>query len=285
MYKLTDIKVIKDLCSRHGFTFSKTLGQNFLTDEDTLIFMAQLAARRADCALEIGPGFGTLTCAIGQTMKKVVSLEVDESLKPALAETVAGFPNVDILWRDIMKTDVSALIKERFGDERVCVCANLPYYITTPIITHLLENCGAFSSVIVMVQKEVAQRLCAKPGSKECGALTYFTSYHADCSIARIVEAEKFFPRPKVDSAVVVLDMLLKPRVHVSNEDFFFKVIRTSFSQRRKTLRNTLLNAKIAPREVIDGAIRYIDVREDVRGERLSLEEFARLSDYLERNI
>ncbi|MCD8048255.1 MAG: 16S rRNA (adenine(1518)-N(6)/adenine(1519)-N(6))-dimethyltransferase RsmA [Clostridia bacterium] len=281
MLDLTNIEVIKYLCRKHGFRFSKDMGQNFLTDDSVIDAISADVCEDCDSVLEIGPGFGCLTAALGQRAKKVVSLELDERLKPVLDETLAGFSNVEIIWGDCMKADIGKIIAEKL-EGRVSVAANLPYYITTPIIMRLIEGNFGFKKIVVMVQKEVAERFCAEPGGKEYGAVTLGVGYRAEARVILNVGKEKFIPSPKVDSAVVEMTMLDEPRVSPKDEKLFFALIKAAFSQRRKTLSNALSNAgKFGSKENIASAIEAIGKDASVRGERLSIEEFAQLADIL----
>ncbi len=281
MLDLTNIDVIKYLCSKHGFKFSKDMGQNFLTDTSVIDAISRAACEDADSVLEIGPGFGTLTAALCQRAKKVASIELDVRLAGVLKETLAGFDNLKIIWDDCMKADIRKIIDEELPG-RVSAAANLPYYITTPIIMKLIEGDYGFEKIIVMVQKEVAERLCAKPGGREYGAVTLGVSYRAEASIIAEAGKEKFVPSPKVDSAVVEMKLLKEPRVKPKDEKLFFAVIKAAFAQRRKTLSNALANAgKFGRKENIASSIEAIGREPNVRGEKLSIEEFCALSDIL----
>jgi len=278
---LTDREVIKYLCKKHGFSFSKDMGQNFMTDASVIDLISRTAAEDSDGVLEIGPGFGTLTAALGQRAKKVVSLEIDRRLEPVLKETLSGFDNVEIIWEDCMKADLKKILGEKF-DGKVNAAANLPYYITTPIIMKLLEGGFGFGKIVVMVQKEVAERFCAKAGKRDYGAVTIGVDYRAEAKIIKEVGKESFIPSPKVDSAVVEMTLRSEPKVKPKDEKLFFSVIKASFSQRRKTLANALSNAgKFGGKDEIISYIESLGHRADVRGERLTIEEFAALSDIL----
>ena len=281
MLDLTNTDVIKYLCSKYGFHFSKGMGQNFLTDAGVIDEISRAAAEGSDGVLEIGPGFGTLTAALGQRAKKVVSIELDRRLEDVLKETLAGFDNIKLSWEDCMKADIAAIMKDEF-EGNVSVAANLPYYITTPIIMKLIEGNYGFKKIIVMVQKEVAERLCSPPGGKEYGAVTLGVSYRADAKILLTVGKEKFVPSPKVDSAVIEMTMLDHPRVSPKDEKLFFAVIKAAFSQRRKTLLNALSNSgRFGSKERIAEAIESSGKDINVRGEKLSIEDFCALSDIL----
>ncbi len=286
MYDLTSPSVIKNLCDSFGFSFKKSYGQNFLTDGEVLFGIAKSAG--TDGVLEIGPGFGTLTAALATVAKKVVSVELDETLRPVLKETLAGFSNVSVHYGDIMKTDIKKLINEEFSGMQVSVAANLPYYVTTPILMKLLEEKLSFSSIIIMVQKEVAERIVAKPGKKDYGALTLAVSYYADAEITDLVPAAKFIPAPKVDSAVVKLTLLPSPPVDAPERDYF-RLVKASFSQRRKTLLNALANSGLyGGKEKIREILEDMGYDSNVRGETLSMHEFSdlaiKLNDIKEKN-
>ena len=280
MMELTNIHVIKDLLERHGFHFSKAKGQNFLTQSWVPQQIAEEAGVDDTCGvLEVGPGMGPLTQQLCLRAKKVVAVEVDRNLQPVLAETMAPHDNLEIIFGDVLKQDIAALVKEKFGDLRIKACANLPYYITSDILAALLEA-KCFESVTVMVQKEVAQRICARPGTAAYGAFTVFCQYYTDPEILFDVPPNCFIPQPKVTSAVLHLRVRTEPVCPVSDEKLFFKVVRGSFAQRRKTLVNGLA--------AVFGSLSKAQLTEllvdcgfspNVRGETLSIPEFARLAD------
>ena len=276
--ELTSVRTIKDISARFGFVFKKGLGQNFLTDSSVLDKIVD-AANIKSGALEIGPGFGTLTYALAKTGKKVVAVEVDRRLFPVLEYTLAEFDNVTVVEKDILKTDISQLIKENFNGERISIAANLPYYITTPIITRLIEARLPVSDMVFMVQKEVAERICADNNSKNYGAISLFCQYYTEPEIAATVPAHCFYPQPKVDSAVLHMRILEKPRVEVSNETLLFKTIKASFGQRRKTLVNGLSGGLGIEKEKIALLLEEQGLDRTVRGEKLSLEQFAHISE------
>lgn len=283
-YQLTDIRTIKMLLRAHGKQLQKSLGQNFLVDSTVPYEIAQQANVSGCGVLEIGPGIGCLTVELGREAEKVVAVEIDQGLLPILDETLAGFSNVKVICGDIMKLDLPALLKEEFGDLPVRVCANLPYYITTPIVMKLLEERLPMESVTVMVQKEVAQRLCASPGGKEFGAVTLAVQYYSQPELLFSVPSQSFFPAPKVDSAVLTLHIRKEPPVSVSDEKKLFQLIKTAFSQRRKTLVNCLLSSgryqldKAGAEALLEG----MGLSRTVRGEVLSLEQYAVLCETLE---
>ena len=276
---LTDIREIKALLSRHGFHFSKSMGQNFLIADWVPVDIADAAGLDEHSAvLEIGPGIGPLTRQLAQRAGKVAAIELDASLLPILAETLADCPNVEIIPGDVMKLDLAAIIADKFFGFTPNVCANLPYNITTPVITRLLEL-GCFRSITVMIQREVAKRICAEPGSSDCGAFSLFCQYHARCELLFEVPPDCFLPAPKVTSAVVRLIPRAQPPVDV-NPDALFAVIRAAFAQRRKTLLNALSAAYGSrfSKDQLRQIILDCGLEETVRGERLGLEEFAALS-------
>lgn len=279
--ELTSVKTIKDIAARFGFVFKKGLGQNFLTDAAVLECAVE-AAEIEDGVLEIGPGFGVLTYALAKTGKRVVSVELDERLLSVLEYTLGDFDNVKIISADIMKTDIAKLIREELGSGKISIAANLPYYITTPIITTLLEAKLPVKNMVFMVQREVAERIAAQRG-RACGAITMFCRYFAEPELVRIVPAESFYPPPKVDSALLRLKMLEEPRVRVTDEKMLFKVIRASYGQRRKTLANGLSGGLGIDKAKINEILENLGYSATVRGEALALEDFARIADELAR--
>ena len=229
--------------------------------------------------LEIGPGFGVLTQTLCEYAEKVVAVEIDSRLNEVLEFTLSGYRNVKVINADIMKTDIKKLIRDEFGDKRISVAANLPYYITTPVITRLLEEKLPINNIVVMVQKEVAQRLCALPGGKDYGAITLLCRYFTSPEIITNVKAGLFVPPPKVDSAVVRLKMLDAPAVSVKSEDMFFKTVRFAFAQRRKTLMNCLSSGFGIPKDELSDIFEKANIEPSRRGETLSIEEFANMAD------
>lgn len=277
--KLYSPKMMKDILDKYGFRFSKSLGQNFLIDGNIINKIAETAELDENSGvIEIGPGFGTLTQVLCQKAKKVVAIEVDRSLEKVHHETL-DYDNIKIIYDDFMKIDVDKLIHEEFQGLDVKIVANLPYYITTPIIMKILEERYKISRIVVMVQKEVAQRLNSKPGSKEYGAITLAVNYRADTEIAMIVPNSVFMPRPKVDSAVIRFDILKKPRIEVLDENILFAAIKASFGQRRKTLLNGLSNNLKLSKDIVKAALEQAGIDPGVRGETLSLEDFGRIAD------
>ena len=277
--KLYSPKVMMDILDRYGFKFSKGLGQNFLIDGNITKRIAEIAdLDNSSGVLEIGPGFGTLTQALCKKANKVVAIEVDKSLTE-VHKGILNYSNLKIIYEDFLKLDVNKLIDEEFKGLDVKIVANLPYYITTPIIMKILEEKYKVSKIVVMVQKEVAQRLNSKAGTKEYGAITLAVQYRADTDIAMIVPNSVFMPKPKVDSAVVEFKILPKPKIEVLDENMLFAVIKASFSQRRKTILNGLSNSLNLSKELINESLVCAGIDSGIRGEKLTLEEFGRISD------
>jgi len=277
---LTSPRTIRNIADRFGFTFKKGLGQNFLTSQTVLEEIAD-AAEIESGVLEIGPGFGVLTQELSKHADKVVSIEIDERLNEVLEFTLSECDNVKIINSDVMKTDLKQLISEEFGDKKISVAANLPYYITTPIISRLLEEKLPVKNIVVMVQKEVAQRMCAREGTKDYGAITLLCRYYTEPSIVTTVPAGLFVPPPKVDSAVLKMRVLDKPSVTVKDEKIFFKTVKAAFGQRRKTLMNCISNAFPIPKNELEELFAEVGIDPKRRGETLSIEEFAKLADAL----
>lgn len=279
---LADPGALRELLARHGFQFSKAMGQNFLINPSVCPRMAA-ACGAEECAgvLEIGPGVGVLTWELAQVAKKVVAIELDSRLFPVLEETLRGQGNVEIVQGDVLKLDLHALIQEKFGGGPVCVCANLPYYITSPVIMGLLESGLPLRSLTVLVQKEAAQRLCAPPGTRECGAVSVAVQYHSQPELLFQVGRGSFLPPPKVDSAVLRLQMRASPPVQVADEAFFFRVARGAFSQRRKTAANAVSAALGVPKPRVQQALLAAGAKENARAEQLTMEQFAALSNAL----
>ncbi len=272
------------ILQKYGFRFQKKYGQNFLIDPSVLeriVDAAQIGEK--DCVLEIGPGIGTMTQYLAERAREVVAVEIDRALIPILNETLSAYPNVTVLNEDILKVDVEQLVRERNGGNPVKVVANLPYYITTPIIMSLLEKRVPVESITVMVQKEVAERMQVGPGTKEYGALSLAVQYYTRPKIVANVPPNCFIPRPNVGSAVIRLTRYETPPVQVQDEEKLFDLIRASFNQRRKTLANGLSNAtKLGvTRERVVQALEEMGLPPTVRGETLTLEQFARLSSLL----
>lgn len=282
---LTDINDIRELLARHGFRFSKSKGQNFLCRSWVPERIVREAGLDGDTGvLEIGPGIGCLTAELSRACKKVVSVELDEALRGVLAETLEGCDNVEIVYGDILKLDLEKLVSEHFGDcGSVAVCANLPYNITSPVLTALI-NCGSFESITVMIQREVAHRICAAEGSKDYSAFSVFVQWHAGVRLLFDVSPDCFIPAPKVHSSVIRLDMREKPPFEASDEKLMLQIVRAAFNQRRKTLANALSNTlRDYPKAAVLGALSALSLSETVRGEALSLSQFAALADELKK--
>lgn len=277
---LTSPRTIRNIQEQFGFTFKKGLGQNFLTARNILEEIVD-AAEIESGVIEVGPGFGVLTSELAQNSDKVVTIEIDERLIDVLDYTLAEYDNVKIINEDILKLDLKKVIDDEFNGEKVSIAANLPYYITTPIITKLLEEKLPIKNIVVMVQKEVAERMSAKPSTKDYGAITVLCQYYTEPSIVANVPASLFVPPPKVDSAVLKLKVLDKPSVEVKDEGVFFRVVKAAFSQRRKTLLNCLSANFPIPKDEISTLLESIGIAPSRRGETLSLEEFANIADTL----
>ena len=282
--KLSNPSELKNVIQRHGFSFSKSLGQNFLIDHGILDkIVAGSGIDKSWGVLEIGPGAGTLTRELAACAKRVVAVEIDKSLIPILEDTLSDLDNVSVINEDVMKVNLKELIAEKFAGMPVAVVANLPYYITTPIIMNFLENEIPVKSLTVMVQKEVADRMAATPGGKDYGALSAAVQFYTEPKIICRAEPHCFMPQPKVESVVIHLSVLDKPRVEVKNRKFMFDVIKSAFSQRRKTLLNALSKSPYisAEKQKVAEAMAKTELDLNIRGERLTLEQFARLSDNL----
>ena len=280
MERLTDVSAIRELLTRHGFTFSKSLGQNFLINPSVCPRMAEAAVSDENTGvIEIGPGIGVLTRELSKLAKKVVAIELDERLLPVLDETLADCSNVEVVNADALTLDLGKLIKEKFeGCSNVSVCANLPYYITSPLVMKLLEDNLPFSSITVMVQKEAAQRLCAPVGSRDAGAVTVSVAYYAEAKKLFNVSRGSFMPAPNVDSAVISLALRDEPPYPVGRPEVFFKLIKAGFSQRRKTLLNSLCSGGFLTREQAATALDAASIPQNARIEELSFEKLSVLS-------
>lgn len=279
MENLSNISVIRDVLSRHGFSFSKGLGQNFLINPTVCPRMAEMGnAKPGWGIIEIGAGVGVLTAELARRADKVVCIEIDSRLLPVLDETLAEFDNIKIVNEDVLKVDLHKLIEQEFAGMPVAVCANLPYYITSPIIMNLLEAHLPIASLTVMVQKEAAARLCAEPGSREVGAVSIAVRYYSEPKILFQVSRGSFLPAPEVDSAVIRLDVRDHPPVEVGSEEQFFKVVRAAFSQRRKTLPNTLSAGLGIPKAQAIEMLEKAGIPTNLRAEQLTLDQFALLS-------
>lgn len=283
MEKLSNPQVTIETIKKYDFAFQKKFGQNFLIDEHVLDkIIAAAGVTKEDMVLEIGPGFGTMTQYLAEAAKEVIAVEIDKTLIPILQDTLKDYDNVTLINEDILKVDIGALAEERNAGKPIKVVANLPYYITTPIIMGLFESHVPLENVTVMVQKEVAQRMQAGPGTKDYGALSLAVQFYAQPYIVANVPPNCFIPRPNVGSTVIRLTKWEKPPVQVKDEAFLFSLIRASFNQRRKTLQNSLVNGGIGvTKEQVAAALEQMELPPAVRGEALTLLQFARLSDLL----
>lgn len=285
--KLGNPKHTIEIIQKYQFAFQKRFGQNFLIDTHVLDKIISAAGiTEQDCVLEIGPGIGTMTQYLAEHARRVVAVEIDSNLLPILDETLKGYTNITVINDDILKVDVGGLVNEYNEGRPVKVVANLPYYITTPIIMGLFESDVPIDNITVMVQKEVADRMQVGPGSKDYGALSLAVQYYAEPYIVANVPPNCFIPRPNVGSAVIRLTRYKEPPVQVDDPKFMFKLVRASFNQRRKTLQNGLNNSPEIPydREMIANAIESLGVQPAIRGEALNLDQFAQLSNYFTRN-
>lgn len=283
--ELTDIKTIRYIQKKYRFAFKKGLGQNFLCDSAVIDKIVAASGADSDTGvLEIGPGIGVLTKGLCAVAKKVVAVEIDKNLLAILDETLIGADNLTVINEDILKLDLKDLVTSHFSDcKKICIAANLPYYITTPILTGILESDVFVDNMVLMVQKEVAARICASPGNKDYGSLTVLCNYYADTEIIDIVPAASFIPAPKVDSAVIRLKMLKEKRVSPKSERAFFKTVRAAFGQRRKKLVNSLANSRSfqKSKDEIGSIVNKMGLDDNIRAEQLSIEQFSRLSDLL----
>ena len=273
-----------EVLKKYGFRFQKRYGQNFLIDSHILEKIIEAAEiTKEDMVLEIGPGIGTMTQYLAEHAREVIAVEIDKTLIPILEDTLSAYDNVTVINEDILKVDIEALAREKNGNRPIKVVANLPYYITTPIIMGLFESHTPLASITIMVQKEVADRMQAGPGTKDYGALSLAVQYYAKPEIMMNVSPGCFIPKPNVGSAVIRLTRYEQNPVQVKDEDFLFSLIRAAFGQRRKTLVNSLTNASFlsVSKEAILRALSEMGISETVRGEALTLEEFAKLSNLL----
>ncbi|MDF2522028.1 MAG: rsmA1 [Clostridia bacterium] len=273
----------KELLKQFEFRMSKSLGQNFLVDKsilDRIIEGAELT--KEDYVLEIGPGMGSMTQKLCESAAKVVAVEIDKKLIPVLNVTLSEFDNVTVINNDVLRVDLKSILEEHFGSKPVKVVANLPYYITTPIIMKLLEDRLNLTSITIMVQKEVGDRIKAAPGGKEYGALSVAVQYYANPKQLLLVPPHSFIPQPEVDSVVLKLDILTEPAVAVNDEKLFFRVVKAAFGQRRKTLLNALTAGNLGlSKEQLKAVLERVDIDENRRGETLSLQEFANIANNL----
>lgn len=277
---------IKDIANRYGFSFSKSLGQNFLINPSVCPRIAELGGAAENTGvLEIGTGFGVLTAELAKRAKKVVAVEIDKSLMPVLNETLAEFNNIKIINEDILKVDLASLLKEEFEGMDVFVCANLPYYITSPILMYLMEQRLPISAITVMVQKEAADRLCAPMASRDCSAITFAVRYYAEPKLLFNVSRGSFMPAPNVDSAVIRLDLKHERPNGIdsdADEKFLFEVVKAAFSQRRKTLPNPLSSGLKMPKAKIISAMESLGISPTARAEALTMEQYIALASALQ---
>lgn len=282
MENLSDISVIRRVMEKHGFNFSKALGQNFLINPTVCPRMAEMCGADENTGvIEVGAGVGVLTAELAKRAKKVVCIELDTRLLPVLDETLAEFDNIEIINADIMKTDLKALIEEKFQGMKVVVCANLPYYITSPVITLLLESNLPIEAVTVMIQREAADRLCTPVGSRDSGAITVCTNYYSVPEMLFHVSRGSFMPAPNVDSTVIRLNIRKEPAVTVSDEKKFFKMVKAAFAQRRKTAVNSIASGMSLPKDKVAEAITAAGLDVNVRAEKLSMQELADICENL----
>lgn len=281
--KLYSPRVVKEVMDKYGFRFSKSLGQNFLIDKNIINKICDaVEIDDKTGVIEIGPGLGTLTQSLVTRAKKVVAVEIDKNLINVHKETLP-YNNLDIIYDDFLKIDIAKILDEKLSGLEVKVAANLPYYITTPIIMKILEGKYNIKKIVLMVQKEVADRLTAKPGTKEYGSITLAVQYYCDAIIEMIVPNTVFMPRPKVSSAVVVLNINENPKVNVADEKLFFSIIKAAFGLRRKTLLNSLSGSLKYSKDEINKVLEKCDIKSSIRGEKLSLEQFAKISNEMSR--
>ena len=287
MPALTDLSTIRGLCDRYGFSLSKGFGQNFIINPGVCPRIAESAGIGPEWGvLEIGPGIGVLTEQLAMRAARVVSVEIDRRLPPLLAETLAGYDNIRIVEGDVLKVDLRALIREEFGDRPVAVCANLPYYITSPILMRLLEERLPVENITVMVQREAAQRLCAPPGTREAGAISYAVDYYAQAHQLFTVQPGSFYPAPKVTSAVIRLDVRKTPKGDLTPEaeKGLFRLVRAAFSQRRKTAANAISSGLKADKAAVLHAMEETGLDVRLRPEQMTLQDFLDLRAQLERD-
>lgn len=287
MDRLISPKVTKETVSNYGFKFSKSLGQNFLIDENILnkiIDGAEVSSE--DVVFEIGPGIGTLTQALADKAKRVVAVEIDKTLLPILADTLRDFNNVEVIHNDVLKLDLQKLVKEKSPNKSIKVIANLPYYVTTPIVMKFLEEKVSLENMVVMVQKEVADRMRAKPGTKDYGSLSVAVQYYCEPKIITKVPRSVFIPQPNVESTVIKLEILKAPRVKVDNEKLMFGIVRAAFGKRRKTILNALASSNLGfDKEMVRTVLNESGIKAERRGETLDIEEYAALAQIFNKYI
>lgn len=283
---LTNISKVKDLLNRHGFSFSKGLGQNFLINPSVCPKIAEMGNANQDFGIiEIGTGIGTLTAELAKRAKKVVAIEIDSRLMPVLDETLAEFDNIKIINQDFMKSDLNQIISEEFSGMKVAVCANLPYYITSPVIMKLLESRLPIESITVMVQKEAGQRLCAEVGTRESGAITVAVNYYGKAVSLFDVSRGSFMPSPNVDSCVIRIDVNKNCSLEKDAEDFFFKIVKCGFAQRRKTIAKSISSQMNIEKSEIQSILKNMSLSETARIEQLDMNELIKLSEKLRNSI
>lgn len=280
---LASPKTVREIINKHNFHFSKRLGQNFLIDHNILDKIVEGAnIKREDGVLEIGPGIGTMTQVLSKKADKVLAIEIDGSLIPILEETLGKYPNIQIIHGDVLKVPLKEILLKYFSGKKIKVVANLPYYVTTPIVMKLLEEELPIDSITIMVQKEVAQRMHASSGGKDYGALSVAVQFYAEPHIITTVPPTVFMPPPNVESMVIRLDLLKQPRVEVTNKSIFFDVVRAAFGKRRKTLLNALSSGNLGiEKKTIEEILNSIGIDGKRRGETLSLQEFADIANNL----
>ena len=284
MPNLTDLSTIRDVCARHDFALSKGFGQNFIINPGICPRIAEAAGIGPGWgALEVGPGIGVLTEQLCKRADKVVSIEVDKRLPPILAETMAEYDNFKLVLEDVLKVDLRTLLAEEFGDKPVAVCANLPYYITSPIVMKLLGDRLPIESLTVMVQKEAADRLAAAPGTRASSAISCAVSYYATSKMMFTAAPGSFYPAPKVTSAVVRMEIRPQPAVQVEDEEGYFALVRAAFGQRRKTAANAIAGGLGMPKDAVTAAIEAAGFDARIRPEALTLEDFAKIQQALAR--
>ena len=286
MDRLSSHRATKDIVDKHGFKFSKSLGQNFLIDDNVIDKIIDGArVKEGDKVIEVGPGIGTLTREMAKRAEKVVAVEIDKNLIPILKETLADFDNTEVVNEDILKVDINKLVDEKLSGGPVKLIANLPYYITTPIVMKFLEEDIPVTDIVVMVQKEVADRMNAVQSTKDYGALSVAVQYYCDTEIVAKAPRHMFIPQPKVDSTVIGLHIREEKKYKADNEQLFFKTVKAAFGQRRKTLLNSLSSMGVLDKAKIKEVLAEAGIDEKRRGETLSIEEFAHLSNIINKNI
>ncbi|MGL5651156.1 MAG: 16S rRNA (adenine(1518)-N(6)/adenine(1519)-N(6))-dimethyltransferase RsmA [Paraclostridium sp.] len=286
MDRLSSHRKTKEVVDKHGFKFSKSLGQNFLIDDnviDKILDGARLS--EGDKIIEVGPGIGTLTREMGKVADKVVAIEIDKTLIPILKDTLDEFENIEVVNQDILKVDIQGLVNEKLSGGPVKLVANLPYYITTPIVMKFLEEDIPVTDIVVMVQKEVADRMNSGPGTKDYGALSIAVQYYCDTEIVAKAPRHMFIPQPNVDSTVIGLHVREEKKYKVDSEEVFFKTVKAAFGQRRKTLLNALGTLGFLDKDEIREVLQEANIDEKRRGETLSIEEFANLANCVNKKV